>query len=109
MSAHKTREELRKFIQEMPSDELLDEDLTRAYDDEYAENEVDVYEHQDKDAEDIIAILSNEEFKESNIDQSKALQILRFLAESDEDAANDFMKRLSDKFTEISKDMGVTK
>ena len=61
----------------------------------------------DKDAEDIIANLADADFKESNEDQGKGIQILRFLAESKEDTANEFMKKLSDKYTEIASEMGI--
>jgi hypothetical protein len=53
-----------------------------------------------------IGLLSAINLKE-NAGQIKAVTVLKALAESDEDLANEFMEKLSDKFTEVAEDIGI--
>ena len=97
----KSRHDLREFIlnkEDGPVKDLIDE-----YDDPYPN----IYEGFDKDSENIIEDLAKIDFKESNQKQHEGLEILKNLAESDEEIANAFMEKLSDKYTEVAKELGV--
>lgn len=108
MPKEQNTQKIRDLIMKEKISPVDAEEILSEYDNENDDGSYDVYAKGDQDAENIIEDLAVTDFKESNNNQRKGLQILQFLAESDEDTANEFMNKLSDKFTEIAKEMGVT-
>lgn len=61
------------------------------------------------DIKQIIKSLMDTNFKGSNQEQMKGIQLLKGLATNDDKLANDFMAKLSDAYTKIGKEvLGTT-
>jgi hypothetical protein len=60
-----------------------------------------------KPAEEIIKDLIHGNNKGSNDNQFRGVELLRGLAGSDEELANQFMNKLSEKYADVAKELGV--